>query len=61
MDVCVRLLCVCAVLCVASDLEAGSSPVQGVLQTVYRIMKLKSGQGPAKGHRVIDEWMNGVD
>jgi hypothetical protein len=49
MDVCVRLFCVCAVLCVASGLEKGSSPVQRVLQTVFRIMKLKKRPGPNKG------------
>jgi hypothetical protein len=34
MDVCVRLFCVCAVLCADSGLATGSSPVQGVLPTV---------------------------
>jgi hypothetical protein len=42
MDVCcVRLFCV------------GRGPVQGILPTVYRIKKLKSGQGPTKGYRAI--------
>jgi hypothetical protein len=40
MDVCVRLFCVCVVLCVGSGLATGWSPVQGVLLTVYRIKKL---------------------
>jgi hypothetical protein len=40
-DVCVRLFCVCVILCVGSDLPTGWSPVQGVLPTVYRIKKLK--------------------
>jgi hypothetical protein len=31
MDVCVRLFCVCVVLCVGRHLAMGSSPVQGVL------------------------------
>jgi hypothetical protein len=50
----VRLLCVCVVLCVGSGLETGWSSVQGVLPTVYRIKKLKSGQGP-KGCRGIEK------
>jgi hypothetical protein len=41
MDVCVRLFCVCVVLCVGSGLATGWSPVQGVFPTVYRIKKLK--------------------
>jgi hypothetical protein len=41
MDVCVRLFCVCAVLCVGSGLTTGWSLVQGVLPTVYRFKKLK--------------------
>jgi hypothetical protein len=41
MDVCVRLFCVCVVLCVGSGLVKGCSPVQGVLPTVYRIKELK--------------------
>jgi hypothetical protein len=41
IDVCVRLFCVCFVLCVGSGLATGWSPVQGVLPTVYRIKKLK--------------------
>jgi hypothetical protein len=53
MDVSVRLFYVCVVLCVGSGLATGSSPVQGVLPTVYRIKKLKSGQGP-KNYRTIE-------
>jgi hypothetical protein len=34
----------------------GLIPVQGVLPTLYRIKKLKSGQGP-KGCRAIDRWV----
>jgi hypothetical protein len=33
-DICLRLICVCVVLCVGSDLVTGWSPVQGVLPTV---------------------------
>jgi hypothetical protein len=40
MDVCVRLFCVCAVLCVGSGFATGLSPLQGVLPTGYRIKKL---------------------
>jgi hypothetical protein len=36
MDLCVRLLCVCAVLCLGSGLWDGWSPIQGVLPTVYK-------------------------
>jgi hypothetical protein len=54
MDVCVHLLCVCVVLYVGSGLAVGSSPVQGVPPTVYRIKKLKNGQGPTKDCRAID-------
>jgi hypothetical protein len=38
---CVRLFCVCVVLCVGRGLATRWSPVQGVLPTVYRIKKLK--------------------
>jgi hypothetical protein len=41
IDVCVRLFCVCVVLCVGSGLTTGSSLVPGVLPTVYRIKELK--------------------
>jgi hypothetical protein len=42
MDVCVRLFCVCVVLCVGSGLATSWSPVQGDIPTVYRIKKLKN-------------------
>jgi hypothetical protein len=48
-NACVRLFCVCAVLCVGNGFATGSSPVKGVIQTVYRIKKLKRDQGPNKG------------
>jgi hypothetical protein len=41
MDVCMRLFCVCVVLCVGSGLATGWSPVQGILPTVYKIKNLK--------------------
>jgi hypothetical protein len=51
MSVCVYSMFV--LFCVGSGLATGWSPVQGVLLTVYRIKKLKSGQGPTKGCRSI--------
>jgi hypothetical protein len=41
MNVCVRLFCVCVVLCVGSGLATGWSLVQGILPNVYRIKKFK--------------------
>jgi hypothetical protein len=41
MSVCVYSVCV-----VGSGLVPGRYPAQGLLPTVYRIKKLKSGQGP---------------
>jgi hypothetical protein len=49
MDVCVRLLCVYVVLCVANGLATGWSPIQGVLPTVIRIKKLKNRSRSNKG------------
>jgi hypothetical protein len=46
MDVCVRLFCVCVVVCEGSGLATGWSPVQGVLPTVCILRNWKSGQGP---------------
>jgi hypothetical protein len=46
MDVCVRLFCVCVVLCEGSGLVTGWSFVQGVLPTVYRLGNWKRDQGP---------------
>jgi hypothetical protein len=46
MDVCVRIFCVCVVLCAGRGLVTGWSPVQGVLPTVYGLWNWKSGQGP---------------
>jgi hypothetical protein len=37
IDVCLRLFCVCVVLCLGSGLATGWSLVQGVLPTVYRL------------------------
>jgi hypothetical protein len=49
MDVCVRLFCVCVVLCVGCGLATVWSPVQGVLPTLYKIKKLKKRPRPNKG------------
>jgi hypothetical protein len=46
---CVRLLCVCVVLCVGSGLATDLSPVHGVLLPVYWIKKLKERQRRNKG------------
>jgi hypothetical protein len=48
-DVCVRLFCICIVLCVGSGTATGWFPVQGVLPTVYRIKKLKKKRPRSKG------------
>jgi hypothetical protein len=49
MDICVRLFSVCDVLFVGSGLATDRFPVHGVLPTVYRNKKLRSGQGLTKG------------
>jgi hypothetical protein len=55
INVCVRLLCVCLVLCVGSGLAKGWSPVKGVLPTVYRIKKpIKKAAKVHKGCRAAD-------
>jgi hypothetical protein len=61
MDVCVCLLCVCAVLCVGSGLATDWSPVQRVLPTIYRLRNWKSGQGPQglQSQRWMVGWMDG--
>jgi hypothetical protein len=51
MSVCVYSVCV--VLCVGSGRTTGWSPVQGVLQTVHRIKKLKKKPG-SKGCKAIE-------
>jgi hypothetical protein len=50
MDIYVRLFCV-HVLCVGSGLATSLSPVQGALPILYRLKKLKNGQGPTEGCR----------
>jgi hypothetical protein len=49
IDVCVRLFCICVVLCVGRGLATGWSPVKGVLPTVYRMKKLKKRPRSNKG------------
>jgi hypothetical protein len=50
MDIyCVRLFCVFVVLCVDRGLATGSSSIQGVLPTMYRIKKLKKRPRSNKG------------
>jgi hypothetical protein len=49
MDACVRLFCVCVVLCVDSGLATGWTPVQGVLSTLYKIKNLKKRPRSKKG------------
>jgi hypothetical protein len=59
---CICLFCVCVVLCLGKGLATGWSPVQGFLLPVYKIKKLKSGQGPAKGCRAKKNrcmWISG--
>jgi hypothetical protein len=51
---CVYLFCVCVVLCVGRGLSTGWSPVQGVLQTVYMIKKLKNQPWFTK--RTVEPW-----
>jgi hypothetical protein len=47
---------VCAVLRVGSGLATGWSSAQGVLQSMYRIIKLKAGNVPTTGCRAIVRW-----
>jgi hypothetical protein len=50
----IECLCAFVVLCVGSGLATGSSPVQGVLPTVYKIKKLKKLLRSNK--RTVDRW-----
>jgi hypothetical protein len=52
-DVCVRLFCVCVILCVGSGLAMWLIP-HPRSPTVEKIKKLKSGQGPTNGCTAID-------
>jgi hypothetical protein len=52
--VCVRLFCVCVVLCVCSGLATAWSSVQGVLPIVNGLRNWKSAQGPTKSCRAIN-------
>jgi hypothetical protein len=53
MDVCVRLFCVCVVLCVGRGFAKDWSPVQGVLPPVYRLKTEKAAK-VHKSCRAID-------
>jgi hypothetical protein len=54
MNICVNLFCLYVGLYVGSGFVMGWSPVQGVLLTVWKIKKLKIGQGHKKGCDAID-------
>jgi hypothetical protein len=56
MNVCVRLFCVCAVLCPGRGLASGWSPVQGVNRLYMGLRNWKSDQGSIKDCRITDEW-----
>jgi hypothetical protein len=58
MDVHVCLCCVCAILCVGSGFVTGWSPTKESCWLCIGLWNWKSGQGPAKGCRTINEWMN---
>jgi hypothetical protein len=60
MNVCVHLLCVCAVLCADNSLATSWSPVQGALLAVYRIKKLKKRPG-SKGLQRHREKTNSME
>jgi hypothetical protein len=53
MNVCLRLFCVCVVLCVGSGLATGWSPVEGVLPTVYRLRNWKKAAKVHTGCRAV--------
>jgi hypothetical protein len=54
MDVCVRLFPVYVVLCIGRGLATCWSPVEAVLPTVYKMKKLKRGQGPTIDRQICD-------
>jgi hypothetical protein len=58
MDVCacVRLFCVCVVLCIGRGLATVWSFVQGVLPSVNKITKLNKRPGPNK--RTVEQLKN---
>jgi hypothetical protein len=59
MVVCVRLFCVCVVLCIGRGLATGWSLVQGVLPSVLKDHETEEeARVQQKGCRAIDEWMN---
>jgi hypothetical protein len=56
MDICVRLCCVCVVLCGGSGLATDWSPVRGVLLTVYGSKKLK--KRPRCSKRTVEPYID---
>jgi hypothetical protein len=55
----VLLFCVCVVLWLGTGLATGWSVAQGVQPSVYKTLRnWRRGQGPKKGYRAFDEWMN---
>jgi hypothetical protein len=72
MGVCVRLFCVCVVMCVGSGLETDWSPVQGTYRLCRGSRNWKSGQSPqglqshrqkrvTRRHCVVNAWTHCVD
>jgi hypothetical protein len=57
-DVCVRLFCVCVVLCVGSCLATGWSPSKESYRLCIGLRYWKSCQGPTKGCRSTEKWEN---
>jgi hypothetical protein len=55
MDDCVRLFCVCVVLCVGSGLAKCWSPVRGALLTVYRLINWKAAMVQ---QRAVEPWID---
>jgi hypothetical protein len=53
MDVCVRLFCVCVVLCVGRGLARGDPPSKESYRLCIGSRNWKRGQGPTKGYRAI--------
>jgi hypothetical protein len=54
IDVCVRLFCICVVLCVGSGLRQADHS----FKESKRLQNWRRGQGPTEGCRAVDEWVN---
>jgi hypothetical protein len=59
MDICVRLFCVCVVLCIGTSLATGWSMSKESYRLCIGLRNWKSGWDPTKSCRAIDEWMYG--